>query len=158
MLYSNLAVSHCIEKFGGSANYRNDLESSHPIPNYTHIATLSTAFTKTISASGDLWTAIIYTEIEVIAGEYSGVGHIWGVVIGQMTFGGVLSYNSWDELMSAENKIDILGGGIGVDALAVIFYINGTDVADLTISLGIGISFVFGLQGSFAWKYCGDEC
>jgi hypothetical protein len=153
----NLAFLRGIEKLGGSASYRIYLESPHTMPNYTHIVTLSNTFTSSIYASGDLWSAVIYTKIEVMAGEYSGEGHAWGIGIGGIAFIGALSYGSWDELTSAENGITIIGGGAGANALVVIFSVNGADAAVLTVA-GLGGGVAVGLHGSFTWKYCGNDC
>jgi len=154
----NLAFLRGIEKLGGSAGYQQYLESPHTIPNFTHITTLkSDTLTNSIYASGDLWSVLVYTYIEVYAGEYFGSGYAWGPGLGGIAFIGNLAYNSWDQLTSAENGISIVGGGAGANVLLVLFSVNGNDIAVLTVA-GLGGGALFGDRGRFTWTYCGNEC
>lgn len=94
---------------------------------------------------------MVYTQIQVSAGDYSGVGEAWGVGLGGVIFAGDLAYNSWDELTSAENGLTIVGGGAGVNALLILFSVNGHDVAVLTVA-GVGAGALLGVHGSFTWN------
>jgi hypothetical protein len=151
VLYSNLATLRGIEKLGGSAGYQQYLESPRTIPNFTHIATLtSDTFTKAMYASGDLESYFLYTDITIVAGGYTGKGHAWGVGVGAIGFVGVLGYDSWEELTSAENGISIVGGGLAANLVVIVFSINGHDVAALTTG-GLGASAIFGVRGTLKW-------
>ena len=150
---STLAFLRGIETLGGSAGYQKYLES--PTPNYSHIATLTgDTFTSNIYASGGLVSLLIYTEIDITAGEYTGKGHAWGVGLGGIGFAGDLAYNSWDELTSAKNGITIVGGGILANAVLILFSVNGNDVAVLTVA-GVGAGALLGVHGSLSWTYNG---
>jgi hypothetical protein len=147
----NLATLRGIEKLGGSAGYQQYLESPNTIPNFTHIATLtSDTFTNSMYASGDLESYFLYTEISIVAGGYSGKGHAWGVGVGVIGFVGVLGYDSWEELTSAENGITIVGGGLAANLVVIVFSIDGHDVAALTIG-GLGASAILGVHGTLKW-------
>lgn len=95
---------------------------------------------------------LIYTEIGITAGEYTGTGHAWGIGLGGVAFIGDLAYNSWDELMSTENGITIVGGGVGANAFLILFSVNGHDVAVLTIA-GLGAGALLGVHGTFSWTH-----
>jgi hypothetical protein len=101
-------------------------------------------------ASGDLESYWIYTEITVVAGGYTGTGHAWGVGVGAIAFVGVLGYDCWEELTSAENGITIVGGGLGANLVVIIFSIDGHDVAALTIG-GLGATTILGVHGTLKW-------
>ena len=150
--YSTLAFLRGVEKLGGSEGYRKYLESPRTALNYSHIALASEALTNNIYASGNLVSLLIYTEIGITAGEYSGVGLAWGVGLGGIGFVGDLAYNSWDELTSAENGITIVGGGVGANALLILFSVHGNDVAVLTVA-GLGAGALLGVHGSFSWTH-----
>jgi hypothetical protein len=101
-------------------------------------------------ASGDLESYFIYTEITVVAGGYTGKGHAWGVGVAAIAFAGVLWYDSWEDLTAAENGITIVGVGLAANVVAIIFSIDGHDVATLTIG-GIGASAILGVHGTLKW-------
>jgi len=150
---STLAFLRGIEKLGGSAGYQMYLESPHTTPNYTHIASLtSDTLTNSIYAWGDVFSFVIYTQIDVTAGEYSGTGHAWGIGIGGIAFAGTLFYDSWEVLLSAENGITIVGGGVGANAVLILFSVNGNDVAVLTVA-GAGGGALLGVRGTFTWTH-----
>jgi hypothetical protein len=101
-------------------------------------------------ASGDVESYFIYTEITISAGGYTGKGHAWGAGVGVVGFAGVLGYDSWEQLTSAENGITIVGLGAAANVLVVVFSIDGHDVAALTIG-GVGASAILGVHGTLKW-------
>jgi len=103
-----------------------------------------------MSASGDLESYFLYTEITVVAGGYTGKGHAWGAGVGVIAFAGVLAYDSWEDLTSAENGITIVGAGLAANLVLIIFSINGHDVATLTTG-GLGASIILGVHGTLKW-------
>jgi hypothetical protein len=103
-----------------------------------------------MSASGDLESYFLYTEITIVAGGYTGTGHAWGLGVGAVAFVGVLGYDSWEDLTSAENGITIVGAGLAANLVEIIFSINGHDVATLTTG-GLGASVILGVHGTLKW-------
>jgi hypothetical protein len=74
------------------------------------------------------------------------------VGLGGIAFIGDLVYNSWEQLTSAENGITIVGGGVGGNALVIIFSVNNNDVAVLTV-VGLGAGALLGVRGSLSWTH-----
>jgi hypothetical protein len=76
----------------------------------------------------------VYTVIWIMAGGYTGQGSIWGVGFSGARFGGNLRYDSWEELTSAKNDIQMSNSGLGVDVVFVQFFNNRNQVAYLKVT------------------------
>jgi hypothetical protein len=121
------------------------------ISNFTHTTMLtSKSFTNQINVTGGLGSFFVYTLIQITADGYTGKGSVWGVGFGGARFGGNLTYDSWEELMSAKNDIQMSNTGLGVDAVFVQFFINGNQVAYLK-AIGVGAGVLVGLSGTLTW-------
>jgi hypothetical protein len=72
------------------------------------------------------------------------------VGLGGVRFSGTLTYDSWEELTSAENSIQMSNIGLVVDGIFVQFFINGNQVAFLK-AFGAGAGILVGISGSLTW-------
>jgi hypothetical protein len=123
----------------------------HTSSNFAHTAILaSKSFANEINATGALGSLFVYTIVQITAGGYTGRGSVWGVGFGGSRFGGNLTYDSWEELTSAKNDIQMSNLGLGVDSVFVQFFINGNQVAYLK-AVGVGAGVLVGLSGTLTW-------
>jgi hypothetical protein len=110
----------------------------------------SKSFTNHINATGWVGSFFVYTIIQITAGKYTGQGSVWGVGFGGARFGGILEYDSWKELTSTKNDIQMSNLGLGVDGVFVQFFIDGNQVAYLKAT-GVGAGVLVGLSGTLTW-------
>ncbi|KIM88335.1 hypothetical protein PILCRDRAFT_254148 [Piloderma croceum F 1598] len=152
MLYSNLEFLRGIERLGGSVGYQEHLESLHTISNFTHIAAALTSdsYANIVWVTGEVLSFFIYSTLKINTGEYTGKGDAWGLAAGAVKFVGFIKYNSWEEVISAENEFSIVGAGVSANGLLVTFSINGHQVALLTAT-GLGVSVLLGAGGDLTW-------
>ena len=103
-----------------------------------------------MNATGGVGSFFVYTIIQITAGKYTGQGSVWGVGFGGARFGGILEYDSWKELTSTKNDIQMSNLGFGVDGVFVQFFIDGNQVAYLKAT-GVGAGVLVGLSGTLTW-------
>jgi hypothetical protein len=96
-------------------------------------------WTHTALALGTLWSAIVYTRIDItVAGHFSGHGSGYGFGVGFLELSGTFGYDSEDTLLSAENDFVVVTAGAIGGGGVIRFNINDQIVARMVLG-GIGI-------------------
>lgn len=152
MSRSNLEVLRGIERLGGSAGYQEHLELLHMTSGFTHNTTSTSddSFPVGVGVTGSLISLAIYTKIQVTLSVWTGTGQVWGAGLGGAKFWGTLYFNSYTELTSAENSIQMSNLGIAADVVLMQFFIGEKQVASLT-AYGVGAGAFVGSTGSLTW-------
>ena len=94
-------------------------------------------------------SALVFTYVRVYCLDgHKGTGVAYGFGPGGQIGGGILEFNSWEELMSAENSIMVTAIGA---TLFIKFKINGKPVAKYT-GYGSGSVAFAHFGGTFNWS------
>jgi hypothetical protein len=97
-----------------------------------------------------LQSFLFYTALNITAGGYTGTGGIYGPGIGIFEFTGTLRYDSFEELTSKENSIQMFDLGLIGGGILMQFFVNGKQVAYMKV-FAVGVGILVGDTGKLTW-------